>query len=605
MKPRLLFLFAVFVPAVVSAQGLSGSLEGIGAYNFKESNRENLNFRLDYDSPVWYVHSSLGGEHDYSPTEVAKLSANGKKWFWDSIDEYTDEALIQYLSRDIITKFTWEDKNTCKRIWTGKVGVDAGVHIGKADHIKGKINYLYSASMDRPDIYNERFSSEEHSTVIDMQSGRQLDIIDFDRGRLDGNLEYTHDFAAPGRRLSASFTTLMCFDSEDRDRMLKNEKGIFYKDPKRYRTPSQLNDINWAAAVRYADDNLLGIRKLKGNVGVDVIQNNDVDFYKRLDYINGGWKEDKDFYQGYLYASLAVEPVVKLDYSIGNFDISVLQRLQIYKHRLASHVDEGLRRVDLKDVKSHLAEILDVDLAYRFNERNKLSLEYGRDIVRPDYLKLTDMIKTGNTENEYFVGNSDLMPQINNSLFLKYTYTFQRYFEFYASAQYRNMRDKAEKVVDNRKDDITYYTYVNAGLQQTVSLRLDVRANYERLKAELYLQTNDEFIDYMNIKKDSKRTFNVEIMANASYAFNKGWSVSARGGYATMKESAYNAKDAYVQTDVRITKSFEKVDLYLEGRDLTDRIQKEYTWNESLDYCKITYSALFRRAVVLGLKYRF
>lgn len=605
MKSRLLLLIAVLVPAVVSAQGLSGSLEGIGAYNFRESNKENLNLRLDYDSPIWYVHSSLGGEHDYSPTEVVKLSANGTERFWDSIDEYTDEALLRYMSGDLISKYTWEDKNTCKRVWTGKVGLDAGVHIGKAANLKGKIIYLYSASMDRPDIYNEKLSSKEHSSVIDMQSGRQLDEIDFDRGRLDVNLEYTHDFITPGRRLSASFTSLMCFDSEDRDRTLKNEKGIFYKDPKRYRTPTQLNDINWAAAVRYSDDNLLGIRKLKGNVGVDVIRNNDVDFYKRLDYINGGWKEDKDFYQGYLYASLAIEPVVKLGYSIGNFDISVLQRLQIYKYKLASNVDEDLTRIKLKEEKSHLAEILDVDLAYRFNERNKLSIEYDRNIVRPDYLKLTDMIKSGNTENEYFVGNSELKPQINNSLFLIYTYTFQRYFEFYASVQYRNMRNKAEKVVNNRKDDITYFTYVNAGLQQTFSMRLDVRANYERLKAELYLQTNDELIDYLNIKKDSKRTFNVEIMANASYAFNKGWSVSARGGYATMKESAYNAKDAYVQTDARITKSFENVDLYLEGRDLTDRIQKEYTWNESLDYCKITYSALFRRAVVLGLKYRF
>lgn len=607
MKTRLLLLVAMLVPAVMSAQGLSGSVEGIGAYNFDQSNREDLNFRLNYDSPVWYIHSSLGGGHDYSPTDVIKLSANGKERFWDKVTEYTEEALLRYMSEDLISKYTWEDKVTCKRSWNANAGIDAAVRIGSADNLKMSLKYIYSASKDSPDIYNERLASEEHSTVITEVAGRQLDVIDFDRGRLDGIMEYTHDFDIPGRRISATLSTMMCFDTENKDRILENEEGIFYRNPKRYRMPSSINDVNWSATVHYYDNNLLGIRKLGGYLGLDIIRTNDIDFYKQQYYVDGAWRDSTQYNQGYLYSSLALEPIVNLNYNIGNFDISILQRLQFYNHFLAFDVDEEFNedKMSVGLETSHVAEMINVNLAYRLNSRHVLSLEYDRNIVRPDYLKLTNMIKAGNTENEYYVGNTDLKPQINSSFFLKYLYTIGDNFEFYASAQYRHMRDKAEKVVDNQKDGKTYFTYINAGIQQTVSLRLDLVANYERFNGELYVQTNHEFIDYKDLNKESKRTFNIDIVANASYVFNNRWMMSARGGYATMKESAFNAKDAYVQTNLRLTRRFEKVDLYLEGRDLTEGVQYEYTWNESLDYCKITLSELCRRAVVLGLKYRF
>ena len=156
----------------------------------------------------------------------------------------------------------------------------------------------------------------------------------------------------------------------------------------------------------------------------------------------------------------------------------------------------------------------------------------------------------------------------------------------------------------NTTDGVNYYSWINSGERRTPSVRLAVKAALPSFRGELYFQYNNDTYEYKDGSK--KSTSNWESVADLALTLPKGWKISAKGGYASRKISAYNEYDAYVRTDLRVTKTFlEKFDVYLEGRDLADRPLYNYTWNEALDYVSVTETVLGRRSAVLGLSIRF
>ncbi len=467
MKVETVAFALLLLTSVASAQKVTGSVDGIGVYNFKESHNENLNFSLNYDSPKWFLHSKVDGGYGYNPTDVKKISAN-----WDNKAE-----------EQPFTAANTETKQTFQKRWNTGVTFQSGINFSPTDKLK----------MD----------------------------------------------------LSA---------------------------------------------------------KYRGN--------NDLDLLRRENYVDGQWRDSASMRQDYFYSSIAPEPFVELQYSIGKIDIKIKERTQIYRHGLTMD-RKGVSGQNLPDSvafdKWDPRNFFSGGIVYRFRPRHKLAVNYDYSISRPDYQKLTDMVKIGDSEGEYFVGNHDLTPQINNNVSLRYTYTFKKTYEFYFDLQYRHIRDKAEKVVEGTKDDgIKYFTYINADKQETGSFRFDLKGAWTRLKAEVYLQANYDFFYKKDAEKAHKTNFSWEAYADLSYAFDKGWKVSARGGYASRQESAYNAKDRYISTNVKVSKMFLNCqDIYIEGRDLTDRELYEYTWNEKMDYCKISLTSSYRRAFVLGMKYIF
>ncbi|MCQ2337056.1 MAG: outer membrane beta-barrel family protein [Paludibacteraceae bacterium] len=608
---KLFTILLLLCPAVLFGQGFGGSIDVNGSYNFIKGHTENLDLELNYDTTKWYIHTDISGGHKYWTTETEKFSASGTKEFWNHIDGLNQSDIYKAVQKGYITKGSYDYTKDNKRGWNGGAGVDIGVNITPKDVLSAYFRYDYYGNKNNSITNSGKLdlSGKEPDIKIDSIMGHQDENYKFSSHQIDSHIKYNHDFNVQGRNLWVQFSTFMSFDREEKERSLHNDRGTYYKEEKRYKAPSNLNDLNYLYQIYYEDKNLFTAPGLKGSLGIDVKQNNEMDFYWRKDYINGQWLDDKSKTQGYWYYSLAVEPVIKLDYSIYKFDFGVENRLQWFTHALTPDMAEGksLDSIKVSFKNNEWRDMVRAYIGYKPADRHKLQVSYNRNIIRPTYDKLTSMIKVGNTESEYFTGNPNLKPQINNAVDLKYTYTFKQNFELYALLKYTHTRDKAEKVVDNTTTDgITYYTYINAGIQQQASARVDLKGTWEHFTMEIYGQTNIEFISYKNNLKATKTTVNYEIFADLKWKLPQGWGINLKGGYASRKETAYSAKDSYIQTNLRFSKTFfDKLDLYIEGRDLGDFNQYEYTWNETLDYCKISRTANHRIALAIGLKYNF
>lgn len=588
MKVTVITLALLLSTTVAFAQKVTGSVDGTGSYNFRKSHNENLNFSLNYDSPKWFLHSKIDGGYGYNPTDVIKISTN-----WDN--EVEDRPF---------TAANTEVKQTFQKRWNTGVALQSGINISPVNKLRMNLSAKYRGNNDTPDMCNSAFSETKELC------GRQLDSISFESGSVNYGVEFRHNFRSAERVLVARVTGDLIFDIDVKDRQLFNIEGQYYKKEKRYRAPSSLNDLNFKYQFGYSDKELFNVKGMEAFLGVEVIQNNDVDLLRRENYVNGQWRDSAAMRQDYYYSSIAPEPFVELQYSIGKIDVRVKERAQIYRHGLMMD-RKGTSGQNLPDSvafdKWDPRNFFAGGIVYRFRPRHKLAVDYDHSVSRPDYQKLTDMVKIGDSEGEYFVGNHDLTPQINNKISLRYTYTFKKTYEFYFDLQYRHIRDKAEKVVKETKDDgIKYFTYINADKQETGSFRFDLKGAWTRFKAEMYLQANYDFFYKKDAEKAHKTNFSWEAYADLSYAFDKGWKVSAKGGYASRQVSAYNAKDRYISTNVKVSKLFLNcLDVYVEGRDLADRDLYEYTWNEKMDYCKVSMTSSYRRAFVLGLKYIF
>ena len=61
--------------------------------------------------------------------------------------------------------------------------------------------------------------------------------------------------------------------------------------------------------------------------------------------------------------------------------------------------------------KYDFQNLLNANITYRIDDRHRLTLDYGKSISRPDYKKLCPTLMIGNSEGEYFIGNSRHAPR--------------------------------------------------------------------------------------------------------------------------------------------------------------------------------------------------
>lgn len=607
MKKLAAISFLLLSALNLQAQKFSGSVEGAGAWNFQKNNDEKAALNLNYDAPKWYLHSSFGGGHNFLyDKEVMKASLNttGK------LSELNLDALSDDIVQGKLSKLQWEDAQTKQRKWNFSGDVDAGFRLGRSNLLSFNLGFLRKVSSDTTLTMHSKMIPEGKSSPYDVltRMGVQMQSRDILSNQYNAGVEFSHNFHRFGRKLSLGLSTFMSFDIDNTSRVNSNipKTPEYFNKEVIFRAPSSLNDINFLFQAVYSDDEMfLGVPRLKGKACLMMAQNNDLDAYTREDYENNAFKKALNFDQLYSYSSLTLEPRLDLSYSIGAFDFNLDSKFHFYDHILYS--SSGSEEEKTQEVgKSMFYYKTNAGVCWSPSKRHNVTFNFSRNITHPEYEKISSIIKVTDTEGEYFKGNPNLMPQKTNSFFFKYTYRFRRVFELYASLNYKRTWDKAEKVVDNKTEGITYYTYVNSGLQQTPSFRLDLKGSWEKFRFELYTQTNVEIISYKNIQKEGKTTFNWEMIADASYLFPKSWTLSVKGGYASPKETAFTSCDSYISTNVRLSKTFfDRLDVYLEGRDLADREVYEYNWNEALDYCKITCTTMGRRSVALGVKYKF
>lgn len=563
----------------------SGRLNADGAWNFKQSNNENADFKLKYTGEKFYIGTNLYLGHNYLPSTQTTSILDAKK----EESEY----------------YKGENKDKNPRNYNAGAGIDFGYVFNPDNVLSATLGYKFSGKDENSHLQTERYNIDR-STL----SGIQKDTAYVKSHKLNAKIAYSHKFdSRPDARLDLSVSEITGLSAEVNRRITS---GNFYPKSKNYATHSSLNDFNTTVSASYDDIFRFKKSSLKLKAGLDYISNQDLDGYYAETFVNGRWKDSTDYRQSYFYNSHSTEPYVNLTYSVGKFDFLIKERAQIYWHAMLDKLEDRKTAEDIKGLfdKYDFQNLLAVGINYNINDRHRLTLDYGRAISRPDYKKLCPTLMIGNSEGEYIIGTPDLLPEITDKINFGYSYT-KGIFVAKLDLNYRDKRNTAEKVIDLEKSkDITdpgvktIYTWINNKRQNSFGAKFDLKMNSKQVKADIWAAFNYDI--YGNNKKATKEDFNYEIGTSIDVFLNETTKLSSSLAYISAKQSAYNLKGEDVLANLRFSKTLVKgLELYLELKDIVDKESYEETWNADMNYIKVSITNPMHRAVLLGINYVF
>ena len=587
MRKRAVILAASVALCSVPAHAQwSGALKADGAWNLGRNNSENIDFDLKYSGSKFYAGAGLTLDHSFLPSVQTTSILDVKK---EQSEYYKGEC-----------------KTINPRNYKAGVNIDFGYFFNPSDVLSATVSYGFSGKDEHSSLETERYNGLSREAI----QGTQIDTVSAGSHNITGKINYSHKFEnRPDARLEISVSETTGMNADAKRRITS---GAFYSKPRNYATFSCLNDFDTRLSASYDDVFRFSGSLLKLKAGLDYISNQDLDGYSAETMVNGHWRDSTDYRQSYFYNSHSTEPYVNLTCSVGRFDFSVKERVQIYWHAMLDKLDERKSREDIVGLfdKFDFQNLLAASVTWRIDDRNRLALNYGRAISRPDYKKLCPTLTIGNSEGEYFIGNSELKPEVTDKINLGYTYT-KGIFVTSLDLNYRDRRNTAEKVIDLEKSkDITdpvvktVYTWINNKRQDSFGARLDLKMNGRDVKAEIWAGFNYDI--YGNDKTVSKEDFNYELGTSVNVFLNETTKLSSSLVYISAKQSAYNLKGEDVVAGIRFSKTLLKgLDLYAELKDIVDKDRYEETWNADFNYIKVSSTSQMRRAALLGINYTF
>lgn len=186
--------------------------------------------------------------------------------------------------------------------------------------------------------------------------------------------------------------------------------------------------------------------------------------------------------------------------------------------------------------------------------KNQLALAYSRRIDRPVYQDLNPFEYRIN-EYTYHKGSTDLRPQYTNTVSLTHTFLYK----LNTTLSYSHVKDVFGQLVDTAQGVKGYLVNSNIASQYITSLNISYPFQYKAYS--LFTNVNTYYSQY-RADLGINRTINlsvwaVNIYAQNSYRFGKGWSAEVSGFYSspsiwqgTMKTSFMWSADAGAQKQI-------------------------------------------------------
>ena len=564
----------------------SGGVKADGAWNFRQSNNENADFKLKYDRNKFHIGTDIYFGHSYLPSTQSTDILDGKK----EQNEY----------------YKNENKEINPRKFKAGATLDLGYVFNSCNTLDATLSYGYNGRSENSLLETMRYSNPDKARL----HGTQMDSTYFASSKFTATIAYRHNFKSrPDALLEINFWSSTKLDADANRRITD---GDFYSKHKNYATYSSINDFDSKLSASYNDVFRFAGSDLKLKAGLDFLSDEDLDGYAAETYVNGVWRDSTAYRQSYYYDSESLEPYANLTYSLGKFDFFVKERMQLFWHSMLDKLEDRKKSKDITGLfdKYDIRNLLNAGITYRINEKHRLVLEYSRSISRPDYKKLCPTLMIGKSEGEYFLGNPDLLPEITDKINLGFTYT-KGIFITKFDINYRDKRNTAEKVIDlERSKDVTdpgvktIFTWINNKRQDSFGSKLNFKMNGTEVKAEIWAAFN--YDKYWKDSKVDKEDFNYELGTSVDVFLNESTKLYSSLAYISAKQSAYNLKGEDVVASLRFSKILAKgLELYFELQDIVDKEVYEETWNADMNYLKIVSTKPMQGMALLGVNFVF
>lgn len=586
MRKIVLLMLSVLTSVAVSAQKLTGSVDAYGAWNFDKGHKENAALKLNFDSTLYYVHVSVGGSHNNTPTTelTSILNENVEK-------------------RNMSLKSDTNQVNTRK--WNINARLDFGYNVTSNDLITLSAQYAYDDVHKVEQLTSSRYMVEtnpDFTIRLDTLFGNQSDWTQTKQHNIKVAMDYKHRFSATNSLLLLLGTN-QAFGGEGKQRELN---GNMFAKSRNYTAGNVLGESNYQVSLHYDDQKLGGVENLKMKAGIDLLFDNDGDQY-RADYNEPGHRDTTilNFHRSYL--TQYTEPFINLQYSIKGWSFSVKERPQIYSNLQWEMLN--VPSPQLLSRHTQFANLAEANIGYQLKERHRFDLSYNYNLVRPDYKQFSTMVRLSNSEGEFIQGNDSLRPEKRHKVNFRYSYKKDKHILTTLDVFYLHRKDKIEKVVivneTANKEIKTLKTFTNANVQQGIGGTFRLKLNYEAVEAEAWSSMAwEHFTYYSGAKPKDEISYQLGLWLNAH--LNQWVDLTSSMVYVSPTRSAYNEKNEYIGANLRLTyKSPVGLKLFVEANDIIDKPRTETTWNESMTYMKVKEVYENRHCLGVGIRYEW
>jgi len=283
--------------------------------------------------------------------------------------------------------------------------------------------------------------------------------------------------------------------------------------------------------------------------------------------------------------------------------------LQFYHHQLWSNLNGW----DWS--KSDLSRMSRLEVQWNPRDvRHLLKWEYSRNIVRPEYLHLSGLLRFGSSEGVYYLGNAELQP--TKTIRADLTYTFRSgAWECRAQGGVSRMRNVAEQVIytgseklpatlrDSLKNAVVY-SWLNTVSKNNFHLTLRAKWKHAGFGTEAWSVLNYDVSRY-GTSGSSSDDFHYTLGCSAFYWFAKVWQLSLRNSYDSRRREVYSHTSAYLSGTLRLDRRCGSWNCYVEVREVFDKTIRRTTFSENFDYRRTEDTRNYRRLLALGLQYVF
>ncbi len=204
---------------------------------------------------------------------------------------------------------------------------------------------------------------------------------------------------------------------------------------------------------------------------------------------------------------------------------------------------------------------------YAVNEKNNLSLNYGRRINRPDYQSLNPFVEFLDRYT-FESGNPYLKPEFSHNIEMSYTYN-----NFItATVNFTKTKDIIQQVLEqNEQTNQTYVRTANIAKRQQIGIAISAYKQIKSFSGNIYINvSNNKFNGIVNNTFVTIEGTTAMFNASASYKFKKGWNAEISGFYRTATPEGVFRIGSFGTMNAGVSKTLlkEKATLRLNVRDV-------------------------------------
>ena len=479
--------------------GYNGSISS--SYSQGKYPRTNESINLNYRNKAVNVFGnySLRADKNYSELTILR--------------KFRDKDSKQLLSIfDQESKFTNNNHSN-----TAKLGID--VNVSK----KTTIGAVVSGFENKEKFNNENRTFLQNSSGITDSTTKATTQVNGKWKNFSANFNVRHTFDSTGRELS--------FDADYIHYSQSNRQGLYnhYFDANdQPNAPSDTLLSNIPSNIKIYSLKADYSQALKGNIKFEsglkasfVKTDNDAQY----DYIVNGQKvHDYGRSNHFIY-----DEEIKAAYVNLNKQINKKWSTQLGL-RLENTISKGSQVTTGEKFERNYTQLFPTAfVGWDVNEKNNLSVNYGRRIERPDYADLNPFYFFLD-KYTYEAGNTNLRPQFSHNIEFSHTYKGN----FTTTLNYTKTTDLINNVLDqNEETNETFITKSNIASQRQYGVTVTTLIPIKKwLKINVYGNfTNNRFKGFINNSNVDLQSNLFTGNVNTQMSFGKGWNAELSGFY--------------------------------------------------------------------------